>query len=264
MAFGVLLRRRRLARGMTQAEHSEASGVPLGSVRNYETERRDPALSAVERLARALGAAEANSEAWADMARAMVQVLLRVPDPRPVVAADILVRHFEASAPVAECTTPHGPSRCTKCGDTGYLIAALAPPAMLTRNQAARFRNLGVTMWDTHAAAGLTPAPVRVGAKVLYCRAELDAWCEHGMPPRGEWSNPPNRRPPASPPPRSRSVPWSSAGYSPCSTSTPPSATCTGRESPATPRRWRGPSFNWNSRPTPTPRPAPTPPPCSR
>jgi transcriptional regulator with XRE-family HTH domain len=56
MTFADKLKERRQAAGMTQAALSEASGVPLPTIRDYEQGKREPLLSNAQRLARALGA----------------------------------------------------------------------------------------------------------------------------------------------------------------------------------------------------------------
>jgi predicted DNA-binding transcriptional regulator AlpA len=60
-------------------------------------------------------------------------------------------------------------------------------PGLLRRAAAARYCGAGVSTWDRWAAAGLTPAPVRIGGAVLWSRAELAAWCAHGCPRRDAW-----------------------------------------------------------------------------
>jgi predicted DNA-binding transcriptional regulator AlpA len=59
---------------------------------------------------------------------------------------------------------------------------------LLRRKAAAGYCGAGVSTWDRWTAAGLTPAPVRVGGAVLWSRAELAEWCRHGCPPRTEWA----------------------------------------------------------------------------
>jgi predicted DNA-binding transcriptional regulator AlpA len=61
------------------------------------------------------------------------------------------------------------------------------PMGLLRRAAAARYCGAGVSTWDRWSAAGLTPAPVRIGGAVLWSRHELAAWCRHGCPPRSEW-----------------------------------------------------------------------------
>jgi transcriptional regulator with XRE-family HTH domain len=53
--MGERLQRLRLARGMSQSELSEAAGVPIGTLRNWEYGRRTPLLDAAARIAVALG-----------------------------------------------------------------------------------------------------------------------------------------------------------------------------------------------------------------
>jgi transcriptional regulator with XRE-family HTH domain len=55
MTFGERLRQLRDRAGMTQAGLAEASGLPLGSLRNYEQGQREPYWSVVFKLADALG-----------------------------------------------------------------------------------------------------------------------------------------------------------------------------------------------------------------
>lgn len=62
------------------------------------------------------------------------------------------------------------------------------PPAALAAIDAADFCGMSRSTWDTYAAAGLVPEPCRVGAKVVWCRAELEAWLAHGSPPRDQWA----------------------------------------------------------------------------
>jgi transcriptional regulator with XRE-family HTH domain len=45
----------REGRGLTQAQLAERSGVPLGSLRNYEQGHRTPLLDQAAKLAKALG-----------------------------------------------------------------------------------------------------------------------------------------------------------------------------------------------------------------
>jgi predicted DNA-binding transcriptional regulator AlpA len=63
------------------------------------------------------------------------------------------------------------------------------PPGLLRRVAAARYcGGIGVSTWDRWTAAGLTPAPVRIGGAVFWVRVELAEWCRYGCPPRTEWS----------------------------------------------------------------------------
>jgi transcriptional regulator with XRE-family HTH domain len=53
--FGRRLKRLRTAAGLTQAELARAAGLPFDSVRNWEYDKREPALFAAVKLATALG-----------------------------------------------------------------------------------------------------------------------------------------------------------------------------------------------------------------
>jgi predicted DNA-binding transcriptional regulator AlpA len=61
------------------------------------------------------------------------------------------------------------------------------PPGLLRRAAAACYCGAGVSTWDRWTAAGLTPAPVKLGGAVLWSRHELAAWCRHQCPPRAAW-----------------------------------------------------------------------------
>jgi predicted DNA-binding transcriptional regulator AlpA len=61
------------------------------------------------------------------------------------------------------------------------------PQLMLRRTEAAKACGKGTSTWDKMTAAGLTPAPVKLGGTVLWPAEELTEWCRHGCPPRAEW-----------------------------------------------------------------------------
>src|SRR3954465_11385535 len=63
-----------------------------------------------------------------------------------------------------------------------------APPGLLRRRDAARFCSVGVSTWDRWTAAGLNPAPVKIGGAVAWCRDELAEWQRHGGPNRKTWA----------------------------------------------------------------------------
>jgi len=54
MTFGEKLKELRCDRGLTQERLADAAGVPVGTIRDYEQEKRDPLLSNAQRLAGAL------------------------------------------------------------------------------------------------------------------------------------------------------------------------------------------------------------------
>jgi predicted DNA-binding transcriptional regulator AlpA len=62
------------------------------------------------------------------------------------------------------------------------------PPGLLRRKDAARYCGAGESTWDRWTAAGLTPAPVRIGGAVLWSRHELAEWCRAGCPDRRTWA----------------------------------------------------------------------------
>jgi transcriptional regulator with XRE-family HTH domain len=57
MTFAKKLQELREQAGMTQTQLAEASGLPLGSLRNYEQGQREPYWNVVFKLADALGVA---------------------------------------------------------------------------------------------------------------------------------------------------------------------------------------------------------------
>ena len=68
----------------------------------------------------------------------------------------------------------------------GTTIEALLVPAQV----AARLCGVSeATWWRLHAAAKV-PAPVRLGGRTLWRRAELAAFCEAGCPDRRSWEAP--------------------------------------------------------------------------
>ena len=54
-SFGRRLKRLRMAAGLSQARLARAAGLPFGTVRNWEYDKREPLLSAAVKLAAALG-----------------------------------------------------------------------------------------------------------------------------------------------------------------------------------------------------------------
>ena len=54
--FGQFLAEKRAAAGLTQQGLAQKSGVPLGSLREFEQGRREPLFSNMQKLAAALGA----------------------------------------------------------------------------------------------------------------------------------------------------------------------------------------------------------------
>jgi transcriptional regulator with XRE-family HTH domain len=55
MTFAEKLKELRTALGWTQSQLADHSGVPIGTIRDYEQGKRDPLLPTIQRLARGLG-----------------------------------------------------------------------------------------------------------------------------------------------------------------------------------------------------------------
>jgi predicted DNA-binding transcriptional regulator AlpA len=68
------------------------------------------------------------------------------------------------------------------------LTSEPAPPGLLRRRDAARFCSVGASTWDRWTAAGLNPAPVKIGGAVAWSRDELAEWQRHGCPSRKTWA----------------------------------------------------------------------------
>ena len=62
------------------------------------------------------------------------------------------------------------------------------PRFMVKRGRTAALFDQGVSTWDRLVAAGLTPAPVRLGGGLFWNRAELREWALHGCPDRATWA----------------------------------------------------------------------------
>ena len=66
-------------------------------------------------------------------------------------------------------------------------VAELAP-GLLNREDTALFlAKIGVSTLDSYSAAGDVPAPIKLGGRVCWSRAELEAWCQYGCPHRTLW-----------------------------------------------------------------------------
>lgn len=58
---------------------------------------------------------------------------------------------------------------------------------MLRRPDAAAACGMGTSTWDRMTAAGLNPAPIKLGGTVLWSAEELAAWVRFGCPGRSVW-----------------------------------------------------------------------------
>ena len=61
-------------------------------------------------------------------------------------------------------------------------------PGLLNREETALFlAGIGVSTLDSHSAAGDVPLPIKLGGRVCWSRAELEAWCQYGCSHRTLW-----------------------------------------------------------------------------
>ena len=60
-------------------------------------------------------------------------------------------------------------------------------PGLLKAEDAAAFCAHSRSSWDRNTAAGLTPAPIRVGGLLAWSRIELREWILRACPPRSTW-----------------------------------------------------------------------------
>jgi predicted DNA-binding transcriptional regulator AlpA len=65
--------------------------------------------------------------------------------------------------------------------------AAAVEPLLVDTGRAAAMCGVSEASWYRLKAAGKTPAPVRLGGKVLYRLADLTLWVSLGCPPRKEF-----------------------------------------------------------------------------
>jgi predicted DNA-binding transcriptional regulator AlpA len=61
-------------------------------------------------------------------------------------------------------------------------------PFLLRASQAAKLCGVSLRTWRTWDSAGRIPAPVRIGSRSVFWRAdELRAWVAAGCPRRADW-----------------------------------------------------------------------------
>jgi predicted DNA-binding transcriptional regulator AlpA len=65
--------------------------------------------------------------------------------------------------------------------------AAGEPPLLVGADRAASMCGISPASWYRLKAAGKTPAPVKLGGRVLYRSADLQLWVALGCPPRKEF-----------------------------------------------------------------------------
>ena len=142
MTFAAQFKLARSRLKLTLAELSLDCGVPVATLRGYESGRRELSLDAGLRVARSLGidfGLSAPVEAGrtltrrqaltraARLARAAEELFLEVlrgPDLPVLDAAQAVAIHFASATPGIVCPLPHGPVKCRRCGGTGFLTDA--------------------------------------------------------------------------------------------------------------------------------------------
>lgn len=65
---------------------------------------------------------------------------------------------------------------------------------LIGEKEAARLCGIGRTAWRSHVDSGKTPAPIRLGRRVLWLRDEITAWCRAGCPSREKWLRQNNKK----------------------------------------------------------------------
>lgn len=60
-------------------------------------------------------------------------------------------------------------------------------PLALSAEETARLLGVAPRTWRLLVASGRALRPIRLGRRVLWRRAELDAWLAAGAPPREHW-----------------------------------------------------------------------------
>ena len=70
---------------------------------------------------------------------------------------------------------------------TAAAPAAPIEPLLVDTEQAAAACGIGRATWFRLKSAGKTPAPVKLGGRVLYRLADLRLWVSLGCPPRREF-----------------------------------------------------------------------------
>ena len=108
-------------------------------------------------------------------------------DPAKAPAVDDRARAAIGSTPPA---APVAPDRSIAAA-----VDDRPAPLLVDAAEAARLCSISRASWFAWTAAGLTPAPIRLGlqtgrraGRVLWRRAELVRWIDAGCPPRERWA----------------------------------------------------------------------------
>lgn len=75
-----------------------------------------------------------------------------------------------------------------KTGDTPQGQDGPHRPLLVGRDDAAALVGVSVATWDRLTAAGKTPAPVKLGGRVLWRTSDLELWTDLGCPDRRTFS----------------------------------------------------------------------------
>jgi predicted DNA-binding transcriptional regulator AlpA len=67
--------------------------------------------------------------------------------------------------------------------------AQRTPALLVGRVEAARLCGISPASWDRLAIAEGTPAPIKLGGRVLWRRSDLESWIGHGCPNRKEFES---------------------------------------------------------------------------
>ena len=68
------------------------------------------------------------------------------------------------------------------------MVVAVDDILMVGHADAAHMLGIAASTWYALVSAGKTPAPRKLGRRVLWMKAELTAWAEAGFPDRERWS----------------------------------------------------------------------------
>ena len=88
-----------------------------------------------------------------------------------------------------------GDIKSTPAGDDQRLAREAGPRIAVDAEGAAVMFSVSKRLWGKLKAAGKVPAPFRLGKRVLWRVAELQAWCDARCPSRATWERQKDERP---------------------------------------------------------------------
>jgi predicted DNA-binding transcriptional regulator AlpA len=88
----------------------------------------------------------------------------------------------EAAAPEPGTNTPANLRQ-----NAARILTAAVQPLLIGAKEAGQLCNRSPASWWRDHASGRVPAPVKLGGKTLWRRAELERWIEAGCPSRRAW-----------------------------------------------------------------------------